>query len=299
MVAPLPTGDYEFLFVDNNGDGVLLNSDASPSQGFVDVTEVTGLDNSPFRETFRDHEGADGGFLDAEFEKGRDILITGVIYSPTATLESYLDSIKANYAPRTANNRLYFYTPGVGVRYLNCKSRGVRYDWETLRRTGTSKIQFGLYAEDPRIYSYPSLTASLGWVSGPAQGFGFNYGFNFGFGTPPAVLVDQVHAYNGGNRPAPVIVTIEGPGMNPRVLNDTNAGEVQLNLTLLTGDVLTLDMANHLATLNGTANRRNAVQVDNWFLLAPGDNVVRFQLVGGGGTEGVTRMTLNWSSAWR
>lgn len=299
MVAPLPAGDFEFLFVDNNGNGILLNSDVSPSQAFVDVTEVVGLDNSPFRETFRDHEGVDGGFLDAEFEKGRDVLITGVIYSPTGLLETYLDQLKRNYAPRTSNNRLYFFTPGVGVRFINCKSRGMRYDWEQSRRTGTMKVQFGLYAEDPRIYSYPSLATSLGWTAGPVEGFGFNYGFNFGFGVAPATLYDQVHAYNDGNRAAPVIITITGPGINPRVLNDTNGGEVLTGLTLLNGDTLTLDMLNHLAILNGTANRRNAVLVDNWFLLEPGDNVVRFQLEGGGGTVGVTSMALSWNGAWR
>lgn len=299
MVAPLPAGDFEFLFVDNNGNGILLNSDVSPTQAFVDVTEVTGLDNSPFRETFRDHEGAEGGFLDAEFEKGRDILITGVVYSPTSQLETFLDQLKENYAPRVSHNRLYFSTPGVGVRFINCKSRGVRYDWDTFRRTGTLRVQFGLYAEDPRFYSYPSLTTSLGYQTGPSGGFGFNFGFNFGFGTPPATLYDQVHAYNDGNRPAPVTVTINGPGVNPRILNETNAGELLLNMTLVTGDVLVIDMLNHTVMLNGTANRRDAVAVANWFLLSPGDNIVRFQLAGGSGTVGVSQMTLAWTGAWR
>lgn len=300
--SPMPSGAYEFMLADDSGVGVLLNSDASPTQAFVDITQVTGMDNSPFRETFRDHEGADGGFLDAEFEKGRDILLTGMVYSPTEQMEMYLDRLKQNYAPRRTSARLYFWTPGVGLRFINVKPRGVKYDWDTLRRTGTAAIQFAMYAEDPRFYSYPTLTASRSWTASPSSGFGFNFGFNFGFGTNTVPAYDTILVYNNGNRPAPVTITIFGPGINPRIINDTNGGEVLMNITLAGGvdsDELVLDMLNHSVTLNGTANRRNTVVVDNWFLLEPGSNTLRFQLQGGGGNPGQSMMFLEWTGAWR
>lgn len=310
--TPLPAGDFEFLFVDDSGVGVLLNSDVSPTQGFVDINEVTGLDNPTFRETFRDHEGADGGFLDAEFEKGRDVLLTGVAYAPTNLMEKYLDELKENFAPRTASNRLYFYTPGVGLRFLNCKSRGMRYDWDSMRRTGTARVQFGLYAEDPRIYSYPVLTGSKGWSAAPSGAqFGFNHGFDFGFGvSSSALLYDQIQIWNDGNRPAPANLYISGPGVNPRILNDTNGGELLFNLTLVAGQVLIIDLVNRTVNIANSltmptpasvprVNRRNALAVDDWFLLEPGANILRFQLAGGGGNPGQTIMLVEWSGAWR
>ncbi len=274
----LPSGPYEFLLT---MDGVLLNSDVSPSQPFVDVTEVVGLDNAPYRETFRDHEGADGGFLDAEFEKGREIVITGTVYSPTGMMEGFLDQLKRNYAPSQTLLPLYFWTPGVGVRFLLVKPRGCRYNWQQGRRTGQVPIQFGVYAEDPRIYTYPGqvvLSPLLGQVD---VGFGFDFGFNIDFGGMGSFQGYSV-CYNYGNRPAPILFTIYGPCSQPILINDKGDHRLQASLALTAVDELVLDTLNHTAQLNGTANRRNTIVQDDWFFLEPGPNNIRFLAPGGG-----------------
>src|SRR5881392_2280689 len=88
---------YTFQYRDN---GVILNSDpVDPTDPFVDIIKVTGLDSAEYRSTERDREGQDGGFADAEFEKMRTIVLEGTVYCPTDVIESYLDSLKGNYGP--------------------------------------------------------------------------------------------------------------------------------------------------------------------------------------------------------
>src|SRR5882672_7106541 len=109
----LGLNDYEFQL---NDSGVRLNSDST--NPFVDVTKASGLDSAPYRETIRDHEGTDGGFIDAEFEKGRDIILEGTIYGTVANVETYLDSLKANFAPVATPIPFYFKPGSVSERLI-------------------------------------------------------------------------------------------------------------------------------------------------------------------------------------
>jgi hypothetical protein len=165
----LGLNDYEFKL---NDTGVLLNGgNIAP---FVDVMKVSGLDNAPYRETIRDHEGTDGGFLDAEFERGRDIVLEGVIYCDSSSVEPYLDSLKSNYAPVRTPIPFYFKSSGVNERVVFVKPRGVRFDWELARRIGMTNAQFLLYAEDPRIYDNILNSIVIPFGGSATTGFGFN-----------------------------------------------------------------------------------------------------------------------------
>lgn len=160
--------DFEFQ-LDNTG--VTLNTTATIP--YVDISRVAGLDNAPYRETMRDHEGVDGGFLDAEFEKGRDIILDGVIYADGSNVESYLDSIKRNYAPVTSPIPFYFKVPGVSERLIYVKPRGVRYNWEQARRLGITEAQFMLFAEDPRIYDSDGALLDVNYGGDTGVGLAF------------------------------------------------------------------------------------------------------------------------------
>jgi hypothetical protein len=131
------------------------------------------MDNAPYRETVRDHEGADGGFIDAEFEKARDIILEGSAFATVGSVETYLDSLKANYAPVTTPIPFYFKPGGVDERLIYVKPRGCRYDWEQARRTGMTNIQFLMVAEDPRFYSSVLGTSVVAYGGDGGLGFGF------------------------------------------------------------------------------------------------------------------------------
>lgn len=268
----MPLTDYTFRLGDS---GIVLNDD-SLNLPFVDIEEVRGLDSATYRETTRDHEGTDGGFMDAEFERARPILLEGVIYADSNSLETYLDSLKENYEPSQILVPFYLKAPGVTEKILFVKPQGVRYDWEADRRLGVVRAQFLVYAEDPRIYTNVLQDISIPLSGLVTDGFGFPLAFPFGFGA--AEQSGVVTVTNSGNRPTPVEFVLTGPAVEPRIINETTGKTMKFNISLSSTDVLTINSYYKTVRLNG-ANRRNALVEPNWFDLPKGDTDIRFQVV--------------------
>jgi len=272
--------------------GVILNSDSS-GLPFVDVINVTGLDSAPFRETIRDHEGQDGSFIDAEFEKGRDIIITGSVFATTGTLESYLDTLKSNYAPVKTLQQFFVRAPGVGTRFLYVKPRGCQYDWELARRYGETKVMFKVFAEDPRLYSESQVSINIPFSAGAATGFGFDLGFSFGFGA--AVTNTGTIVNNAGNRPTPPIFVINGPCTTPSIIDETYGHTLTFNTILAAGETLTIDTQYKTVKLNNATNRRSTLFIPDWFYLQPGNTSIKYSAIVGTGSS----LDVKFYSAWR
>src|SRR5688572_6728883 len=115
--------------------GVLLNGD--PPGSFFDVLKVSGLDSAPTRTQTADREGVDGGYVDSEFETIRTVVLEGNIYADPFNMETYLDALKENFAVTNVNQPLYFQTDA-GIRMINGKAQGIRYDKDQLRRLGSA-----------------------------------------------------------------------------------------------------------------------------------------------------------------
>src|SRR5687767_1136786 len=272
--------------------GVILNTD-STAIPFVDIQKVAGLDSAPYRETQRDHEGTDGGFLDAEFERARPILLTGEVYADSSTMETYLDSLKADYAPSTTLVPFYLKAPGVPERVVFVKPQGCRYDWDQLRRIGKAGIQFKMLAEDPRVYTATLISVDVPFSAGASTGFGFNLGFNFGFGGSSGT--DGTFVTNSGNRPTPVVFTITGPCTTPTIRDDTYGHSLTFDIILAATETLVIDTQYKTVKLNGTLNRRNTLVDPDWFFLEPGLTFIRYNAVSGAGST----MNISFRSAWR
>jgi hypothetical protein len=284
----LGLNDYTFQL---NSSGVTLNTDVTIP--FVDIEKVSGLDSAEYRETIRDHEGVDGGFMDAEFEKGRNIILEGTIYAASGNVEAYLDNLKANYAPVQTPIPFYVKAPGVVERLIYVKPRGVRYDWETLRRLGITSAQFLMFAEDPRLYDATESTLNINYGGDTGLGFSFNIGFNLDFGggaTPGGASVN-----NAGNRPTPPTFIILGPVTNPTITNATSSHTMRFNITLGGADTLTINTRDRTVYLNGNSNRRNIMTSPDWFYLDPGTSFITY----GGLTGAGSSLQVVYRSAWR
>lgn len=290
------TSDFTWQLGDS---GVLLNADDVVATPFVDIDRVAGFSNAPIRSTKRDHEGVDGGFMDAEFETGRDIALSGTVYSNGAPLEPYLDSLKANWAPSADLVPLYAQNLEVGQRQLLVKPLGCLYDVDNVRRLGMTTILFSAYAEDPRIYDATLQTVTMGVGATVFTGFGFPLGFSFGFGGSSSTTDGQFVA-NGGNRSSPLLMTMTGPLTNPYIYNDTTSNVMQFNITLQSGETLVIDTQYRTVRFGGTTNRRSTLAGSGWFNLEPnapygiGPNFIRFRAVAGTGT-----LQIQYRNAWR
>jgi hypothetical protein len=265
-----------YLFQYKN-DGVVLNTDVTPDEPFVDITKVSGLDNAPFRTTEREREGMDGGFVDAEFETVRTIVLEGTVYagSDFDKLEPYMDSLKTNYAPRRHPEPFYFEIPGIFKRLAFAKSYGVKYDIDQARRIGSSPIQIQLIAEDPAIYSSGVINLET-TLAVATTGRGYNRSFDYGYGPP--IAGGRITITNAGNRPTGGVLTIRGPIEDPEIVHDISGNHLAFDITLHEEQYLDIDLRNRTVLLNGSANRRGSMMASSqWFLLDPGPNSLRFQ----------------------
>jgi hypothetical protein len=285
------TESFTFKYSDT---GVVLNSSFS-GLPFIDVLKVAGLDNSPYRETTREHEGTDGGFLDAEFEKGREISLEGIIYASPSSMDSLLDTLKLNFAPTATPLPFYFTGDGsTSERVVFAKSHGISYDWDRGKGLGEVSFRVGLFAEDPIIYGAES-SIQISFGVQVFTGLTFNLAFNFGFGGTIGTG-DGAYVVNDGNRDAPAVITITGPSNDPQIVNDTAGLTMQFDIDLpSSSDTLAIDLGNRTVTLNGTANRRGSLLDPNWFLLTPGANFLRYRAASGTGSFA----TVVFRSAWR
>lgn len=274
------------------GSGTILNP-TDQTLPFVDITNVAGLDTPEIRSTERDHEGAEGGFLDAEFEKMRTIVLQGQIIGDPSTVEVFVDRLKGEWAPRRTSTTFKFAHPGVSERLLFVKPLGVRFELSSLRSTGAMDVQFTCQAEDPRIYDSDAMTAQLIIGVPLTTGFAFNLGFNFGFGAP--VSPEGVNVTNYGNRATPAIITIPGPVTDPVIYNDTSSHVLQFTIDVAASDYLEIDLGNHTVKLNGSVSRRGSLYEPDWFMLEPGDNFIRYRATAGGSNPA----SITYRNAWR
>jgi hypothetical protein len=273
--------------------GVVLNPDDTSLLPFVDITEVQGLDTPEIRTSERDHEGVDGGFLDAEYEKMRTIILEGQLIATVDTVEPFLDSLKGNWAPRRASVPLTFALPGVNERCVFVKPLGLRYDLAEARRYGVTDIQFMCQAEDPRIYDTALQEYEIAAGLNITTGVAFPLAFDFGFGA--VVSPDGTTIINSGNRPAPAVITIPGPVTNPIIYNDTYSNALEFEIVVGASDYLVIDLLNRTVKINGTASRRGALINPDWFYLEPGDNFLRYRAA----ADGATPASIAFRNAWR
>lgn len=273
--------DYTYQLGD---DGVLLNADDTTST-FVDITKVEGLDSAPPRSTERDHEGTDGGFMDAEYEKGRPVTLEGTVYAIDSDLEPYLDDLKYNWSLSRTPIPLYFKKPGVAERVLFVKPLGCRYDYESSVRVGQAEIQFQAYAEDPRAYESTLQSVNIYQGEQVITGRGYPRSYPYGYGVSTAVVGTSLTV--GGNRPTPPLFTINGPVSKPQIINETTGDLMIFDIDLIVGDSLVVDVKNRTVTLNGQ-NRRAALRAPNWFFLDPGTNYIRYRAESFNYTDGST-----------
>lgn len=284
------TQDYTYQFTDT---GIVLNTDATPTSPFVDITRISGLDSAPVRETSRVREGQDGGFTDVLFEDMRIIVLEGVIYSPPSQIETFLDTLKGNYGPSALPLPFYFFHPTVGQRTVFSKSLGVRYDADSLRRTGQTVMQIQLKAEDPTIYGASQLL-NIG-LAGASSGRSYNKLYNYGYGGATGTS-GGMNCYNFGNKPVKAVFTLTNV-INPSIVSDTTGQRLNFSISIQNSDSIAVDLRDKTVVLNGTANRRGSLLGGSqWFLLQPGNNFIRFLGTAGTGTP---NLSATFSSGYR
>jgi hypothetical protein len=289
-VPTLNVEEYQF-----SDTGVVLNGDSN-SLPFTDVTSVEGLDMAPFRTQQHDREGVDGGYVDAEFETIRTITIEGQVYAAVSSTEDYLDRLKANFAPTRTPQPFYFQTDK-GQRVVYGKSAGFSYPKDQNRRLGIFNFQVQILCEDPRIYDPNPITTTTQLQATPTVGRSFSKSYPFAYGAAVGNSSSQI--VMGGNRPTPALLQINGPVVNPTIVNNDTGTTMKFNISLANGEYLLINLGNRSVLKNGTTPARSTMTlIGTWYMLQPGPNNFTF-----GGTQSpptpVATLTITAYSAWR
>ena len=242
--------DYEYQFKE---DSVLLNG--TSALPFIDVNKVTGLDIPPVTVVSNDIDGRHGGSIYSAFVDVRTIVIEGTLYANPNTIEATIDTLITNYMPNNVNYPFFFKHPGAAQRYIMSKSIGVRFDVDTLRRTGRCPIQIQLAAEDPRKY-----------INNADQ---------------TLVAATDFTPANPGNTNTYPIYTITGAYATLNVRNHTTDQQVTLSEPRIAGDITVVDLQTRSVTVNGI-NKSSVISAANWWSIPPGGGqAIRYTVTGG------------------
>lgn len=147
----------------------------------------------------------------------------------------------------------------------------------------------GLIAPDPRKYG-ASHSAT---VAANLQSIGVTLPVVLPFTLPAQGLPGAATLVNNGNFETRPMITVSGVAHAPIVYNQTSGQSISFStLTMASSDVLTLDLLNKAAYLNGALIAADIWS--SWWVLEPGTSVVVLQ-----GLPGTTAlMTISYQDAW-
>lgn len=185
----------------------------------------------------------------------------------------------------------------------------------TVRSSGLTEFAIELVAADPVKLSVDESVVTLtprGTIAlsngrvYPASPAGRLYDRDY---LAPEELVEEVldtsesELVNLGNYPTCPTVTFKGPVSNPqiRLVGNEELGIsdqiIQLNMSLVDGDSVEIDIKNHTVILNKTISRRGAMDyASTWFQLQPGRNTVRYTATAT--PNNTTTAQVSMRSAW-
>ena len=283
---------YTYQYKD---DGIILNTDAVLP--FVDVTRIDGMDSGEFRASERVREGLDGGFLDADFENMRTIVLDVNVYAEPASINRFLFDLKKNYEPTKVPHTFNFTVPGMGDFVYLCKSLGFKYSISNTIGNGFVTGQIQLKAEDPTMYSRLVHTevASFG-TTAPTNGRGYDKAFNYGYNSVDAVSPGTLVCYNNGTKDAPAIIRLTNV-TNPSIIYDNTNKVIRLSSSVVSPDYIELELRNRSVRLNSIVGRgSDIIGGSEWFMLEPGANYLRLT---GEIPAGSPTMTVIYRDAYR
>ena len=211
--------------------------------------------------------------------QARDLVMSATAIDPSGTERPIVVRSDSDGAPLLA--------------YGQVVRRSIPMGRDFRRRAPGCAIQW--VCSDPRRYSVNEMELTVpAATSGSGYVFPLNYPIDYGTPTVPGVA----YVVNDGNAPSPPLITLTGPVVNPRLVNQTTGVEIEFNITLGSGDHLMIDVGAGTVTLGGAtriATMTNTSSPPAAFELPPGPSSIAFR--GASYPDPGAYMTVVWRSA--
>lgn len=197
----------------------------------------------------------------------------------TAPIMTTLSLLRAWASP--ARTVQLFYTPTGGaerVLYVKGDQLGAPLPMRALR-TGTPEVQVQWACPAGVEYSAATTetTIMLQSITTTGRTYPLVYPRTYAAQTGSGVAT----VTNSGTVDTAPIIRIFGPVVGPRIVNETADRVLEfLGLSVGSTEYIEIDMARKTVQWRGEpgadANRRSALTTREWWVLAPGDNIIRF-----------------------
>lgn len=163
------------------------------------------------------------------------------------------------------------------------------------------KFSLGLTALSPYLYEVDSVSNSSGL---PHMSGGMTFPYGFGTHQTPIsswtwseedATTGKVVLSNKGTAPSPVMIRIDGPVVNPRILHAGSGHVIAFDMSLGTGHYATINGVTHEILIDGTDPARGRVVRREWSQAEVGLNVWVFSASSYSSTA---RMTVSFYPAY-
>lgn len=250
----------------------------------------------PIRVTDQVRGQQDGLFVGRDLYGGRTIDMVVEVWGETesafrTSYQDLLDAVVLRRTEKVLKMRLPEWTQDLRSNVKPRRVSGPVIDVRFDHYVGVVNLQF--FSTDPRLYDDTEQTDTAGLPTSE-EGMEFNATFNLVFGAVSAS--NSITANNAGNYETPWTATITGPVDNPKIQHVGQNKTIELVGSVGAGETLVVSSPpTSTVLLNGTSSRYSWLQdTEQWFLLDPGDNEIRFL----GSSAGSPTLELAWRSAW-
>jgi hypothetical protein len=208
-----------------------------------------------------------------------DCLVTPEAEDAWAALQQALSAAWAPIGDLIGESELTF-TLGSRDYVMFGRPRVVEPDTTNLWRIARTNTQLVFVALDPRKYSTPAITDSIGLSQ---QEGGLTVPFTVPFVVEGFLVGGVLELVNIGTAPAPLFFRIDGPVVNPRIILQRPDGSVQeidfFDLTIPAGQWVEISTASGTVLRNGlpgSSARGQVIWDIDPFPLLPGTTTLRF-----------------------
>lgn len=256
--------------------------------GLLDLPDIVSSDQGRLR-----RHGLRAG---DDFLAGRSVVVVMEVYATSDALyQTAIQNLKTALRPGVDEVPLVFQLPAVaGGSKFQVNARVRRVDWPVTLNHYFRKdeITVEFYSTDPRLYA---TSLSTGSATLPTAGGGLTFDATASFTFGATSTGGELNLLNSGSWQTPVVFRIDGPVQTPRIIHNGLGKELELSLTVASGDYVLLDSESRTVLLNGTASRYSDLTSDSrWFDLEPGNNQISFR----GATTAAGSLSATWRSAW-
>ncbi len=237
---------------------------------------IAGLDSASIRTASGDFSGRDGGYVSTQFYGSRTIVISGFYIAKNC---EDADRLRSDLSKTIKiRKKLPLYIETFSKKHYLAEVFMVEYRSDVVA-PNHGEFQITFLAPDPFFYDagdgadpYTGYLQALFYK--PESG-----GYTIPYSLPVEWLVGNTATpiVNNGSVPVFPQIVLENEYHHPVVINLTTQKYVELDIDMLDGDKVIIDMENREITKNGVSIAATRTIDSSWWELATGENLISLQ----------------------